>query len=745
MSSLPAPPDASPSSAALADPATFESTSPPSRASAPPSRAPGYQPVKVGEGSAGRRSAKACLYCRKGKARCDGLDSYPCRRCREAGVECVFEGLTAEELKARVERKQVEQRRASGLPDPPPLPAPTAPALAPDYSALEARLEHMERELDRVKGRAERSEGRLDRLEGEERTRSSELSQSDESPATTAGARRVSAAIRFEAQAREAFDLFWEMYSPLAPYIDPATDTFDNLRDRSPLLLACIVSATSRQNEDRDFVDYYRNLALRLIRETLYPDKPPTLDDLKGTVVWNAWLAKGSPPGHSVALALQLDLPKALERLLASIAGPPEAAAKAFNESMPGIRAYLTLYTQDLWLSFAMGRRPLVTIDLSVTSARLLLNFGLRPVDARIIAYSELVTILGVVQESFLKTERQSAQTVHIVQQANTHLDVWIKTWSVWADSQDAASGRYMLASFSVGLQAARFYANTLCLSDITTAEQLLPMHLSCLKTALDAAVRIQGIHPRSKIAHSAEFTLISLSATALFLLKMIKLAPHAFSPIHCASYPSFATLASTPSTLPYDATASSPDTSASPLSISVPSIQQALDAARHSAKLLAHAPGKTYAQAVEAALVKLEGELASVPSPASAFSLTSNGASGLNGVLGKRPRDAADPGGANDGPAPPPQPAFLVPASIAQLGSSPQHPPAAAVQDTPGALSNGLDLWAAGAGGGAADGAASGDDVELNELTIAALIGTDSFWSWGSTLPGESIQPFIS
>jgi hypothetical protein len=40
---------------------------------------------------------------------------------------------------------------------------------------------------------------------------------------------------------------------------------------------------------------------------------------------------------------------QALERLLASITGPPEDATKAFEEHFPSIRVYLTLYSQDLW------------------------------------------------------------------------------------------------------------------------------------------------------------------------------------------------------------------------------------------------------------------------------------------------------------------------------------------------------------------------------------------------------------
>ncbi|GAA6026145.1 hypothetical protein JCM11491_006146 [Sporobolomyces phaffii] len=62
----------------------------------------------AGERSGIKRSAKACNHCRKGKARCDGFDSYPCRRCRESGVECIFEGIPVEELLQRSHRMRDE-------------------------------------------------------------------------------------------------------------------------------------------------------------------------------------------------------------------------------------------------------------------------------------------------------------------------------------------------------------------------------------------------------------------------------------------------------------------------------------------------------------------------------------------------------------------------------------------------------------------------------------------------------------
>ncbi|KAK4047443.1 hypothetical protein OIO90_006188 [Microbotryomycetes sp. JL221] len=44
-----------------------------------------------GAPTAKSRSAMACVLCRKQKMKCEGPDKAPCKRCRTAGVECVFE------------------------------------------------------------------------------------------------------------------------------------------------------------------------------------------------------------------------------------------------------------------------------------------------------------------------------------------------------------------------------------------------------------------------------------------------------------------------------------------------------------------------------------------------------------------------------------------------------------------------------------------------------------------------------
>jgi len=92
------------------------------------------------------------------------------------------------------------------------------------------------------------------------------------------------------------------MYAPLAPYVVPTTDHYAQVKDRSPLLMHCIMcvlvpppraplhdleltpiprsAVASRHSNETALVEFNRNEALRLMRETLYAERPVTLDDV---------------------------------------------------------------------------------------------------------------------------------------------------------------------------------------------------------------------------------------------------------------------------------------------------------------------------------------------------------------------------------------------------------------------------------------------------------------------------------
>jgi len=224
----------------------------------------------------------------------------------------------------------------------------------------------------------------------------------------------------------------------------------------------------------------------------------------------------------------------------------------------------------------------------------------------------------------------------------------------------------------------------------------------------------------------------------------MIKLTPHAFSPFSAPFYPAF------PPTSPATQDAldpSSPDVSASPEMVNAPSITQALEAVRHSAGLLASVPLKqrSYHATVVAALQKLEGELAasSLQTTLGNPSLgggSEGGGNGSNGTTGeKRAREHDDEHANFSRSQPPPTPSGSASfdfSGVANYGGG---------DLPPGTNNGGVEESAAsevnGRGGNETNGgvrdAGNGLD-DLTDLSIASLVGTQAFWSWESTLPGD-------
>lgn len=164
------------------------------------------------------------------------------------------------------------------------------------------------------------------------------------------------------------------------------------------------------------------------------------------------------------------------------------------------------------------------------------------------------------------------------------------------------------------------------------------------------------------------------------------------------------------------------------------PSIGQALEAVRHAAGLLASVPPKqlSYHNAVFAALNKLENDMAADALHASLGGGGPSGGAGPTVTSGdKRPRDDE-----NDQQTPHrPQPPLPNPSSSLDFDFGPsiqyKHSivPTSATQDSTvekdGASGSGLRVEEGGLG-------------DFTDMSIASLIGTESFWSWESTLPGE-------
>jgi len=166
----------------------------------------------------------------------------------------------------------------------------------------------------------------------------------------------------------------------------------------------------------------------------------------------------------------------------------------------------------------------------------------------------------------------------------------------------------------------------------------------------------------------------------------------------------------------------------------SAPSIAQALEAVRHAAGLLASVPPKqlSYHNAVLAALNKLESDMAADALHGSLGNSGPSGGAGSTATLGeKRSRDDE-----NDQQTPHrPQPPLPAPSTTLDFdfgGGVTQYNNGTALIGTVQEAS--VEKEGSGLGLRMDEGGLG----EFTDMSIASLIGTESFWSWESTLPGE-------
>ncbi|KAI5475886.1 Zn(2)-C6 transcription factor, partial [Pseudohyphozyma bogoriensis] len=337
--------------------------------------------------------------------------------------------------------------------------------------------------------------------------------------------------------AHEALETFWKECAVYAPYMIPSEDTYESLSTNSPLLLFAMLAVTSRDHENADFSRYTYNEALKRIQGTLFSDVPPKLDDIRGILIWWGWLSKAVPPAHALGLAIQLDLPESMGRVLSLLLNPGPTFQRDFDVVMPHVRVWLSIYCEDVWASVASGKRSLVSIDNTIESARVILNVpSLRPLDARLLAQCELVTILGKVQERFLRAPPESIEErVRVVLEADGDIAKWLITWKSWAAKQHDQTRLFMEKGWEMQSQVGRFWINSLGLRDVTSAEDISAVQMPVLRASVAATIAIHGSPYLSGARHGTEFRTFSLASSALFLSKMIKFLPDAVPDVQLA------------------------------------------------------------------------------------------------------------------------------------------------------------------------------------------------------------------
>jgi hypothetical protein len=290
-----------------------------------------------------KRQEDSCFFLRHDSAhifdaqtRCEG--GRPCRRCREAGLEC-----------------QVAIQINPSLDNPP------SSALESRVAVLEANVARLEAALDGTTTSTtnQATPSRRERVQDEP----------DEDDLAVALGR---------------FERFCAPYLPFDCHPDPS--------NRDALYWAAIAAGSRMLSPG--MLQRARNLARECLARTFFAPRPARVVELHALLIFAYWLSHVRPQGYLVAQAYELGLHLSPDSFLHALRSGNEHRALELAESL---RTFGHLFILERLHTFATGMPHLIlSMPSLLDAARALCSLsGSTPRDTRMLAQLELVAILA--------------------------------------------------------------------------------------------------------------------------------------------------------------------------------------------------------------------------------------------------------------------------------------------------------------------------------------------------------------
>ncbi|CCO27197.1 Transcriptional activator of proteases prtT AltName: Full=Zn(2)-C6 zinc finger-containing protein prtT [Rhizoctonia solani AG-1 IB] len=320
-----------------------------------------------------------------------------------------------------------------------------------------------------------------------------------------------------EDEARELYNIFFSGCHLFIPLFDPAYDTFESLRDRTPFcfdaILAvaakirvgyCSVNAVWTSRTERGRASYA--VAIRMEHKRLATKWP-----------CNAYGAGFGPP-------------QSLEKLAD---GPSEGKRSEAEERdlVVSARIWLCLYWFDHQMSLGTGHPIILRDESSIRHCRLLLSHPMAsPTDVRLVSQIELIIQKTQIYETLSPLNGQvNHSTLAFIRRANIALDKW------WADcdelhrptmDEDALlrkilSGELYYAKLWLVCVALRGVSwDKMPFEQRELAFQAKEAASNCLATFLNSPAY------RAALRYAVHDSLVTAAFSGLFLLKVANLFP---------------------------------------------------------------------------------------------------------------------------------------------------------------------------------------------------------------------------
>ena len=454
--------------------------------------------VQTGQTAEDRRY-KACRMCRRQKMRCDANLNPPCRRCRNSGVDCVFDktvdrkriqngriqkGAEGEQLKQLTAEVVSLRTRFASLTE---IQHPSSPSES-EFRSLRSES----RSLAQSSGIASRttrhnnSESYQDaglpchqlspeslatpvtavhvmmhppmRNEPERNfvnwstENQSKWNRDDRRSSTYVLEDVVSRGLVNEIRARSLFHHFMDGCNSFLPMFDPILDTFDSIRGRSTFTFTVVLYIAARaeyaDNSSDDTFRMCQEEAHRLAARSLF-ENPSSLETTEAMVLLatyseKTWFALG----HAYQMAKDLGLDKALRRLVEDSPSTSrnERPSKKARYDARCARAWLIILHFEQGIAFGTARRS----RMEQLSTRDLIAFLQHPVsrpsDVRLCSAVDMVRTMGRLQMGVEQSP---------IEKITFDLDAWLSSWNAFYEERD-----FHTCSFqSVDLKVKTHYA----------------------------------------------------------------------------------------------------------------------------------------------------------------------------------------------------------------------------------------------------------------------------------------------
>ncbi|WVN85319.1 uncharacterized protein L203_100464 [Cryptococcus depauperatus CBS 7841] len=355
----------------------------------------------------------------------------------------------------------------------------------------------------------------------------------------------VAAGYVTEREGKELMKVFYSGSSNFIPCYDPAVDTWESLRERSPFSITAIIWVGARVRDGggpySEVQKACRAHAETIAKGTLF-NPVHRIEAIQGMILISAFQDNGwLPGGHAVRMAIDMGINRSFIHLLRTGMGRGKSKEELEEERALVIhsRVWFGLYLMEHQMAYGTGRPAIIREDETIHQCRRLLDHPLSITsDVRLVSTVELTAL-----RSPLHIELTAAPDIPITEstlrrlkQATQDFDAWERYWDrVLTDRFRKDKGDFFRESLVVQRQYAELFVNSQLLRGIKEPSDVVGMPVEKRALAIRAMRNAQkcldtclhGENYRNGLRYAVHYTHVCAAFAASFLIRIARLFPY--------------------------------------------------------------------------------------------------------------------------------------------------------------------------------------------------------------------------